>query len=70
MKECTFEDAMTEAEKACAGSVAQLFDRVKTYRGTNPGDPDCQVFDIGHLHIGENTTFNSTAYCYRAQLDL
>lgn len=70
MKECVFEDAMTEAEKACAGSVAQLFDRVKTYRGTNPGDPDCQVFDIGHLHIGENTTFNSAAYCYRAQLDL
>ena len=70
MKECDFADALTLAEKACAGSVAQLFDRVKTYRATNPGDPDCQVFDIGHLHLGENTTFASHAYCFRAQLDL
>jgi len=70
MQECDFQDAMTVAEKACAGCVAQLFDRVKTYRATNPGDPDCNVFDIGHLHIGENTTFASAAYCFRAQLDL
>jgi len=70
MRECDFEDSLTFAEKACAGCVAQLFDRVKTYRATNPGDPDCNVFDIGHLDIGDNTTFGSAAYCFRASLDL
>ena len=70
MTECDFTDALTEAERACAGCVAQLFGGAKTYRGANPGDPDCNVFDIGHLHVGANTTFRSAAYCFRAQLDL
>ena len=70
MIECDYVDSMTFAEKACAGCLAQLFDRVKTYRATNPGDPDCQVFDIGYLQTGDQATYNAPAYHFRAQLDL
>jgi len=70
MKECDFADALTEAEKACALCCKGMFDGVKTYRATNPGDPDCNVFDIGYLATGECATFDATAYHWRGQLDL
>lgn len=70
MKACEFEDALTEAEKAATAFIREMFDGAKTYRATNPGDPDCQVFDIGYLNIGDNTTFPSAAYCFRGQLDI
>lgn len=70
MRECDFIDALTEAEKACAECVSRLFGGRRTYRATNPGDPDCNVFDIGHLQAGEGATFRPRCYHFRAHLDL
>lgn len=71
MKTITFEESLTEAEKTCTEAIREAFGvKYKTFRSTNGGNPDCQVFDIGYLNIGENTTFPSAAYCFRAQLDL
>lgn len=70
MKECDFESSLTEAEIACKSKLHGLFDNVQTKRSTNPGLPDCNVFDIGYLYTPDGTTFNPCAYHWRAQLDL
>lgn len=70
MKEFDFEDTLTEAEKACAAIVARTF-AGKTYRALNPGDPECQVFDIGQMmNTGSTTTFDAAAYHFRAKLEI
>jgi hypothetical protein len=35
-----------------------------------PGRADCVVFDIGHLHIGDQTAFPARHFCFRGNLDL
>lgn len=69
MRPCNFENALTEAEIACRAAVERVGD-VRVYRATNPGEPDCDVFDIGHIATGDMAAFPATCYHWRAQLDL
>ena len=69
MIECDFQDSMTVAEKACKEHVAK-FIGMKVYRDSNPGDPDCGVFNIGYLQTGEHAMYRAEAYHFRAQLEL
>lgn len=70
MKEVPFEESLTAAEIACKNALHSLFDRVESKRATNPGMPDCNVFDIGYVATGDTLTFPSSAYHFRAALDL
>ena len=71
MRKCEFEDALTEAEKACRRYVARLIgERVKVYRFANPGETECAVFDIGNFYQGDLGLARAKSYHWRAALDI
>ncbi len=68
------ETCITDAEEACLRRLAAIL-------GLRPGNditlsstrgklPDCAVFDIGHLLVGDTMAFPASKHAFRAQLDL
>ena len=67
------ENALTEAENACARVLCDLLGLtpgVDFTVATSLGLPDCAVFDIGRLDTGEVAAFPSNAWHFRASADL
>ena len=70
MKPCTFEDALSEAETACAEHIYQTTGMTVCVATNDRGLTDCAVFDIGRLDSGEVAAFPSNAWHFRASVDL
>ena len=69
----TYEEAMTQAETACAERLAQILDLKIADDftiGISDGQANGAVFDIGKINLAEMTTFNSPTHCFRASLNL
>ena len=69
----TYDDAMTQAETACAERIAQILDLKIADDftiGISDGQANGAVFDIGKINLAEMTTFNSPTHCFRASLNL
>lgn len=69
MKEFDYIDSLTVAEEACAKRLADFLGKT-VWRGVNPGETDCGVFNIGWLQTGEHCCYNAEALHFRASLDL
>lgn len=70
MKPCEFEDAMGQAEIACAAHIHKTTGMTVCVGSNDRGLADCAVFDIGYLQTGEHATFKAGAYHFRAKLDI
>lgn len=70
MKPCIFDDALSEAETACAQHIYQTTGMTVCVATNDRGLTDCAVFDIGHLQTGEHATYQASAYHFRAKLDI
>ena len=57
MKPCIFDDALSEAETACAQHIYQTTGMTVCVATNDRGLTDCAVFDIGHLQTGEHVTY-------------
>lgn len=70
MKPCTFEDALSLAEVACAEHIHKTTGMTVCVAVNDQGRTDCAVFDIGFLQTGEHATYQAKAYHFRAKLDI
>ena len=69
MREFDYIDSLTVVEEACAKRLADFLGKT-VWRGVNPGETDCGVFNIGWLQTGEHCCYNAEALHFRASLDL
>ena len=69
MKEFDYIDSLAVAEEACAQRLAEFLGK-NVWRGLNPGETECGVFNIGRLQTGEHCCYNAEALHFRASLDL
>ena len=70
MKPCEFEDSLGLAEYACAQHIHVRTGMMVCIATNDRGAPDCAVFDIGYLQTGEFAAFPSSAFHFRAKLDI
>ena len=70
MKPCIFDEALTNAEIACAQHIFKTAGMTVRVAVNATGDPDCAVFDIGYLSTGEHTTFPASGYHFHSKLDI
>ena len=69
MKEFDYIDSLAVAEESCAQRLAEFLGK-NVWRGLNPGETECGVFNIGRLQTGEHCCYNAEALHFRASLDL
>ena len=69
MREFDYIDSLTVAEEACAKRLADFLGKA-VWRGVNPGETDCGVFNIGWLQTGEHCCYDAEALHFRASLSL
>jgi len=66
--------SLEEAEAACVRKIAEALDLRENIDVTagvaKPGRSETAIFDIGHLHIGDQAAFAASQFCFRSTLSL